>query len=147
MGSQAPDVKAALLTACQSLYSAPVQVCYGHPGIDIEDDIVSVANARSTQDLATMGTTRRREETIAVDVIFSCFRGGGPEIQQTVTERAYELLGLLEDYLQGSGYTLSGAVRLARITSHELSESEDPEILAMGRVSEIAAVVTAVVRI
>lgn len=147
MGSTAPRVKVALLAELQSLYTAPVQVVYGPPGTDQEDDIVCVGNARSTQDLATMSPQRRREETLDVDVIVSCFRGGGIESQQPVTERAYELLAELEDHLQGAGYDLGGTVRLARVTSHELVEAADPEILVKGRVSEITATVTCHVRI
>ena len=147
MPSKAPLVKAALLTVCQNLYAQPVQVAYGHPGTDLEDDIVSVAGARSTQELATLATTRPREETLEVDVVFSCFRGGGPESQQVATERAYALLGQLEDHLKTTDYTLSGTARLARVTSHDLVESDDPDLLALGRISEITAVVTVQVRI
>ena len=43
-----------------------------------------------------MSPQRNREETISVDVVFSSFAGGGPEVQQTVTERAYALCALLE---------------------------------------------------
>lgn len=147
MGSSAPLVKAALLADLQALYTAPVQVVYGPPGPDQEDDIVCVGNARSNQDLATMSPQRKREETVDVDIIVSCYRGGGTESQRPVTERAYALLALLENHLQGTGYDLSGAVRLARVTSHELVEAADPDVLAKGRVSEITAVVTCHVRI
>ncbi len=147
MPSKVPLVKAALLTVCQSLYAQPIQVAYGHPGTDLEDDIVSIQGARSSQDIATLATTRPREETVDIDVVFSCFRGGGPEVQQVATERAYALLGLLEDYLKTTDYTLSGTARLARVTSHDLMESDDPDLLALGRISEVTAVVTAQVRI
>ena len=147
MGSSAPRVKLALLAELEALYAAPVQVVYGPPGPDQEDDIVCVGNARSNQDLATMSPQRRREETLDVDVIVSCYRGGGTESQQSVTERAYALLADLEDHLQGAGYDLGGVVRLARVTSHELVEAADPDVLAKGRVSEITAVVTCHVRI
>lgn len=147
MGSAAPAVKAALYARCQALYADPVQVCYGHPGTDQEDDIVSVAGARSTQDVATMTPNRPREESLDVDVVFSVYRGGGPESQQVATERAYALLALLEDYLKTTDYTLAGTVRLARVTSHVLAESDDPDVLAQGRVSEITATVTCQVRI
>lgn len=147
MGSTAPQIKLALLAELDALYSAPVQVVYGPPGPEQEDDIVCVGNARSSQELATMSPQRRREETVDVDVIVSCYRGGGTESQQPVTERAYALLADLEDHLQGAGYDLGGAVRLARVTSHELVEAAEPDVLAKGRVSEITATVTCHVRI
>jgi hypothetical protein len=147
VASKAPAVKAALFALCQTLYPAPIQVSYGHPGTDLESDIVSVAAVRATQEVATMSPQRNREETISVDVVFSCFAGGGPEVQQTVTERAYALCALLENYLQTTDYTLSGTARLARVTGADLYESDDAELLALGRLSELTATVHVEVRI
>ncbi len=147
MSSKAPLVKAALYTVCQGLYAAPIQVAYGHPGTDLEADIVSVGAVRATQEIATMSTMRNREESIFVDVIFSCFAGGGAEVQQTVTERTYTLCALLENHLQTTDYTLSGTARLARVISADLIESDDPDLLALGRLSELTATVEVAVRI
>ena len=147
MSSKAPLVKAALFTVCQTLYPVPIQVAYGHPGTDLESDIVSVGSVRATQEIATMSTMRNREEVIFVDVIFSCFAGGGTEVQQGVTERAYTLCALLEDHLQTTDYTLSGTARLARVTGADLIESDDPDLLALGRLSELTATVEVQVRI
>jgi len=147
MGSAAPTIKAALFSALQAAYTAPVQVCYGHPGTDLENDIVSVGNVRSVQDVATMSSSRAREEVLEIDVTVSCYAGGGTEAQQPVTERAYVLAATLEDYLKGSGYSIGGTCRLARVVSHDLAESEDPEILALGRVAELTVTVEAVTRI
>ena len=147
MASKAPAVKAALYALCQTLYPAPIQVAYGHPGTDLESDIVSVGAVRATQEIATMSPQRNREETLTVDVIFSCFTGGGTESQQTVTERAYALCALLENYLQTTDYTLSGTARLARVTGADLYESDDAELLALGRLSELTATVHVEVRI
>ena len=140
-------MKAALYALCQTLYPAPIQVAYGHPGTDLESDIVSVGAVRATQEIATMSPQRNREETLTVDVIFSCFTGGGTESQQTVTERAYALCALLENYLQTTDYTLSGTARLARVTGADLYESDDAELLALGRLSELTATVHVEVRI
>jgi len=147
MASKAPAVKAALFTLCQTLYPVPIQVAYGHPGTDLESDIVSVGSVRATQEIATMSTMRNREELITVDVIFSCFAGGGTEVQQTVTERCYTLCALLENYLQTTDYTLAGTARLARVTGADLIESDDPDLLALGRLSELTATVEVQVRI
>jgi len=147
VASKAPAVKAALFALCQTLYPAPIQVAYGHPGTDLESDIVSVGSVRATQKIATMSPQRNREETISVDVVFSSFAGGGPEVQQTVTERAYALCALLENYLQTTDYTLSGTARLARVTGADLYESDDAELLALGRLSELTATVHVEVRI
>jgi len=53
----------------------------------------------------------------------------------------------LEDYLKTTDYTLAGTARLARVTSHDLAESDDPDLLALGRIAEVTAVVTVQVRI
>jgi hypothetical protein len=149
--SRAPLFKAALVTALKTILPADTLVSYGHPGALSANDIVAVMNVSSAQDVATMSTNRSREETLTADVLISSWRGG-PD-QQAVTEQAYTLLGLLETYLQDSGtvaslqITLGGIVREARVTSHELAETSDPDDLALGRIAEISAVVIAHVRI
>jgi len=149
--SVAPAFKAALYAACQTLYPAPAIVAYGNPGAQSADDMVGVMNVSSVQDVATMSNLRRREETLTVEVIFSCWRGGLD--QKTVTERAYTMLGQLETYLQDSGVsssaqiTLGGVVREARVVAHELAETENPDDMAVGRIAEITAVVVAHARI
>lgn len=149
--SKAPVFKAALVTALNSLMPSGTLVSYGHPGALSANDIVAVMNVTSNQDVATMSTNRSREETLTADVLISSWRGGTN--QQTVTEHAYALLGLLETYLQDSGVvaslqiTLGGIVREARVTSHQLAETADPDDLALGRIAEISAIVTAHVRV
>lgn len=149
--SAAPTFKAAVFAACQSIYADPILVTYGHPGALSADDMVAVMNATSSQDVGPLGPPRARDETLTCDVIVSCFRGGTD--QQTVTERAYTLLGLLETYLQDAGVTastqitLGGSVLWARVTDHALAETESPEDLALGRIAEITATVTARARI
>lgn len=151
MSSAAPAFKNALYDALVVLFPAPKLVTYGHPGGQSADDMIGVMDMSSEQELATMGTNRRREETITVEVVISCWRGGTD--QQTVTEAAYTILGSIEDYLQHSGtasstqITLGGVVREARVTSHELTETADPDDLALGRLAEITATITAHVRI
>lgn len=147
MTSAAPTIKAALVAELQALYAAPVVVSYGHPGADVEDDMVAVMDIRSTQEVATLSPMRKREETLDVDVVISCFRGGGPEAQQVATERAYALLALLESWVQGDGYTIGGTVRLGLLSRYDLAEATDPDILALGRVAEITATLTCSVRI
>lgn len=151
MSTAAPAFKAALYTACQTLYPAPALVTYGHPGAASADDMVALMNVTSDVEAGPLSPQRRREETLTIEVVFSCW-GGGVD-QQTVTERAYSLLGDLEDYLTDTGVsastqiTLGGTVRDARVTGHTLAETEDPDDLALGRLAEITATVTARVRI
>jgi hypothetical protein len=154
VSTTAGTFKAALFTACQSLYDpATVTVSYGHPGTFQADDAVWLGNVKSVADLATMSPLRRREEVLELTGTIRSFSGGGPEVQQTVTERAYALLSTLDTYLDDSGVsgstklTLGGVVRWALIGSHELVEAVDPEVLAKGRVSTITFTVAARTRI
>jgi hypothetical protein len=132
--SKAPAFKAALFTAITAVMPSGVRVTYGHPGAIGDDDIVAVRDVSFSQEVSTMSAQRSREETITCQVQFSCWRGGTD--QQTVTERAYYLLGLLEQYVQDPGtvssvqITLGGVVRDCRVTSAELVEGADPDDLA-----------------
>jgi hypothetical protein len=147
MSDAAPRFKAALYTVCQSLFPDPVQVAYGHPGLDQQDDIVSIGRTTSTQEQLTFGTTRSREETVTCEITFSCYRGGGPEMEQVVTERAFSLLGQLEDYLRATDITLGGVCRFALLTSTECDGVSDPDILQQGRLIEVIATITGYVRL
>ena len=151
MSSAAPAFKAALFTACQGLFPSPALVTYGHSGTQSADDMIALMDMTSEQEVGPLSPQRRREETLTIEVVFSCW-GGGVD-QQTITTRAYALLALLEDYLQNSGVSastqinLGGVVRDCRVTSHVLVETDDPDDLALGRLAEITATVTARVRI
>lgn len=143
----APRFKAALYTVCQSLYSAPIQVAYGHPGIDQQDDIVSIGATTSVLDVATYSTNRSREETVTCDITFSCYRGGGAEMEQVCEEQAYALLGQLETYLRTTDITLGGVVRWCMVSGIDCSGQTDPDVLALGRCIDLVATITAHVRI
>lgn len=145
--SAAPRFKAALFTVCQGLYAAPVQVAYGHPGMTQEDDIVSIGATTSVQEVATYSTNRSREEMVTCDVTISCFRGGGPEMEQVCEERAYALLGQLEDYLRLTDITLGGVVRWCMVSSIDCDGATDPDVLSLGRCIDLTATITAHVRI
>ena len=147
MSSAAPAFKAAVFAACKSIYAAPIQVCYGHPGMDLEPDIVSVGDVRVTATQPVMSAARPREEVLELDVTFSCYRGGGPEAQQPVTERAYALLALLEEYARNDAQiTFASSVRRALVVSHEMTEANTPELLAAGRSTQIVATIRAEAR-
>ncbi len=79
--------KGGLYAVCQALYAAPVQVVFGRPGTDLEDDIVAIGDTRA--DLVHSGQVEQRREEITVT--FSSYRGGGEEAQQTVTDRVYAM--------------------------------------------------------
>lgn len=143
MSSAAPTAKAALVAALQAALGSAVLVTYGPPGPNQPDDIVAVMDVRGGQVMATMGN-RSREETLDIDVVISCYRGGGTEVQQTVTERAYALMASLEVYLKTTDPSIGGTVRSnAGITTHDMTE----DATTKGRVAEIALTILAFARI
>jgi len=147
MSDAAPRFKAALYTVCHSLYAAPIQVAYGHPGLDQQDDIVSLGRTTSTQAPSTFGTTRSREETVTCEITFSCYRGGGSEMEQVVTERCFSLLGQLEDYIRTTDITLGGVCRWCILSDTQCDGVSDPDILQQGRLIEVVATITGWVRL
>ena len=62
------------------------------------------------------------------------YRGGGVEVQQLTTEKAYDYLNTLAAYLRDSGVlpstqiTLGGSVRDARVISHEMHEEDGTDV-------------------
>lgn len=156
--SHAPTFKAALFTACQTLYGSlttssgdyTVGVFYGLP-TSYSDEMVTLGDVMSEQEVAAMGSGRPRWETLTITGTVMVYLGGTD--QQAVTERAYYLLGLLETYLQDAGnipstqITLGGSVLQSRVTDHELVETANDDDAEAGRTADITFTVTALVRI
>ena len=131
--------KDALFAVCQTLFPAPIQVVFGRPGTDLEDDIVAVGDTRV--DYVRAGQVEQRREEVTVT--FSAYRGGGEEVQQTVTDRVYALKDSLVSALRADG-TMGGAVLSTRLTEADLAEVSDPDLMALGRVAELRATIIAV---
>lgn len=146
MSTSAPTVKAALVAMITAAVGDRVLVTYGHPGFSIPDDVIAVGDVVAETEVKAMGAPRRRDETLRLSATVSCYRGGGPEVQQTVTERAYALLGAVYAAVQ-TDPTIGGTCRDAAVTSHEMREETDPDLLADGRTTEIVFVVTTVARV
>lgn len=144
--SAAPTVKAALLAMIATAVGDQVLTTYGHPGFSIPDDVVAVGNVRTNSEPGPISPARRREESLELDFTISCYRGGGPEVQQTVTERAFALLGSIHSAIQ-TDPTIAGSCRVAAITRADMVEETDPDLIAAGRITEIVATVTASARI
>lgn len=141
MGSSIPTLRAALVSVIETALAAETEVLvsYGHPGPVDAADIVAVMASEpdEPQTIGPMRTTpHTREESVRTTVTVSCWRGGGREVQQTVTERAFTLVALIESALRAD-VTLSGTVRMAQVVGVALFDATDPETLANGRVSEV----------
>lgn len=144
----APTLRNNLITLCETLWaSEPVHVSNGHPGPVQIDDIVAIMGVTAEQEPATYGTSRGREETLTVTVMFSIYRAGGADMEKVAADRAYELLGELEEYVRVTDTTVGGAVRECFLTSHRSDGSTDPQVIASGRLYEIEAVFTAKARV
>lgn len=142
--------KKALQQAAVALWQSTepgVLVSFGHPGNAKPDDIVGFMDVRSQQDPANLGTNRSREEVIELDVLFSIYRGGGAEQEVVCTDRAYYLLGQLENFVRVTDTTVGGTVRHCFLISHTSDGSTDPDVLAAGRFIEVTATFQAYARI
>lgn len=148
LASAAPALKDAFYTTAGTLWAgSAVQVSFGHPGQTQADDIVAFMGVNSEQEFATYGSNRGREETLVLDVRVSIYRAGGAEQEKVCSDRAYELLGELEEYVRVTDTTLGGAVRHCFLLGHSSDGSTDPQILSQGRLIEIEAQFVAKARV
>lgn len=148
--SVAPAFKDAFIVIANSIWnqaSSAVLVSFGHPGQNQPDDIVGFLDVRTEQDPATFGTNRSREEVIELDVLVSCRRGGGPEVEKTTSDAAYALLALIENYVRTTDTTVGGTVRECFLIRTTSVGATDPRELAQGRTIEITATFQARARI
>lgn len=110
--STIPAFKAALLTALQARAAlSTVQVTYGAPLPSPADEYVWLADVDGEQEAAALGA-QRREEFYELEVIVAVYRAGAD--QQATTERAFALVGELEEVLRADG-TVGGTVRFAEV--------------------------------
>jgi len=148
--SVAPAFKDAFVTIANTIWgqaTSQVLVSFGHPGQNQPDDIVGFLDVRTEQDPATLGTNRSREEVLELDVLVSCYRGGGPEVEKTVSDAAYGLLALLENYVRTTDTTVGGTVRECFLIRTSSEGRTDPNEIAKGRTIEISATFQARARI
>ena len=139
-----PAVKAALLALADAAISdSTVEFCYGHPGTNRAKEIISVRDAATTLTWGPFGQ-RDKDENLTIELVVSCREGGTN--QQTVTERAFDLLDLIDTALRGTANapSITSTVVFGGINSVQLRES-NPAIndMTKGRVAELFCTVTA----
>lgn len=127
--------------------TAYVLVAFGQPGTFDPDDIVSIARVSEQQTEATISTNRTRNETITLEVLISCYRGGGPEMEQVASDRAYQLLRMIETQVRVTDTTVGGTCWWCFLQSHESAGATDPALIDQGRTIEITAMFEARARI
>ncbi len=145
----AHSVKAAFVDVAVNVLPAGTLVTFGHPGPQIKNyqDAVSFARVDVTQSPATLGTNRAREEILQLTVVVSCWRPGGPEVEQVASEAAYGLLRTLERHVRMTDTTLGGLCRWCFLASHSSEGETRPDLIVNGRTIEIEAVFEARVRV
>ncbi len=121
VSTQAHAFKKAFYDAAVALFEnvTSTHVAFGHPGTEEVDDIVVFRGLRSIQEPGPMSTNRAREETLQLDIFISVARGGGPEQEEICSDRGYEILGDLENYVRSTDPTVGGTVRECHLASHE----------------------------
>ncbi|MEE2568602.1 hypothetical protein V1638_04220 [Pseudarthrobacter sp. J64] len=143
--------KAFYEAAKQLMASTPgtehVYVVFGQPATYVPEDIIAFGRITAGQDAATLSTNRSREETLTLEVMLSCFQGGGEEAELVASERCYELLRLIERHVRMTDTTVGGTVRECFLTSHESDGATPEELLEQGRVIDVTATFTAKARV
>lgn len=124
-----------------------MQVTFGHPGPTQLNDIVAFMDVSGSQEPATFGTNRSREETLELKVQFEVFRAGGAEMEKVAFDRAVALQTQFEEYVRVTDTTLGGVVRECFLTDIRISSATDDQTLAMGRLIGIEATYTAKARV
>jgi hypothetical protein len=126
-----------------------VAVTYGQPGnfAMSSNDIVAFRGVQSSHVAATIGPQRSRHETLTVEVVISCWRGGAEEMELVCAQRAYKILRAIEFYARVTDTTLGGSVLWCFLEQHQSDGATDPQMLEEGRVIEITATFKAEARV
>lgn len=124
----------------------PVQVQFGIPGPNQQDDIVGFLDVTAEQDPATFGTQRSREEVLTLIVTASSYRAGESAQEKVAWDRAVALIAELEQYARVTDTTIGGTVRECFLTNLQIAGTPQ-ELIAGGRLVEAQATFTAHARI
>lgn len=151
MSQSVAAVRAALLSACESLYAsekdtggAPVLVCLGPPGSYQPDYLVLVAvETRQPSTRLAMGVNQHEAE---IDTVFSCYVPGDENAASTAADACDHLTDALDAYVKANK-ELGGACMDATVTNivgPSLETIEHPESHGVtGRLANSVVTVTA----
>jgi hypothetical protein len=124
--STVPALKAALLNALEALPSlSGVKVSWGWDGPAPELILLGDVPVAEQEPAAMRAGPHTRAETYTLDVLIRVERR--TKNQRAVTERAYELAGVIEALLR-EDYTVGGVVRIAQFASGALEEQAGDDI-------------------
>lgn len=135
----AATVKAALrgVLALALAQDTRVLVCLGTPGPTPVPDVVAIMDDRGDRD--------GDEHTYRIDLVISCYVGGGRAAQEAATARAHEILDAIRDALYADP-TLDDSCRVAALDlDHRNGEGVAYDATGktgIGRLAEIQTEVT-----
>lgn len=151
--STAPAFKKAFVAAIADALPN-VSVFYGWPDTSSPDEVVYVGDTRISQEWASLARTLKpRAEDYTFDVVIEVAPTAGSS--EEVADRAWEILGTIEDVLRNSANP-QGGVTLGvagvwqcefRTAEEELGFIRDPEGHVIGRACRITAAVRVQARI
>lgn len=150
ISSAAPQIKDALYTISANLFKDDpgVLVTFGHPGTASNDDMICWLGIRTQQAEGPFSTSNRgREETVEVDVFVSSMVAGEADYDKPASDRAYWLLGQIENYVRTTDTTLGQLVRHCFLSATSSKGATEPATLPNGRTIDLLATFTAHVRI
>jgi hypothetical protein len=139
--------KDAFYSFCQTLFQGDpdVIVSYGNPGTRYSNDWVVLGEVTSEQVPASQSSSlRHRRETLTLDVMFASYKAGELDDDRLPTQRVYELMGMVENYVRTTDTYVGGTVLWCFMTSHRSDGATPDEDLANGRVIQSVATFTAV---
>ncbi|MFE4469551.1 hypothetical protein ACFRFH_12120 [Leifsonia sp. NPDC056824] len=147
IASAAPALKDALVVATKNMFQSDphVLVTFGHPGNASNDDLICWLGIRTQQVEGPVGPLRARDETVEIDVFISSVVVGDDD--QAASDRAYFLLGQIENYTRTTDTTLGGKCLWCFLTATSSKGATEPANLPSGRQIDIIATFTARVRI
>ncbi len=139
----------AMYDAAKTLFAdQKVGINYTPTPVKYYDRAITMGGVSSTQDVATMGGTRGRNEDITVVMYFSAYVAGKPEtVEPLARDRAFELLNTFAEQIRSAlgDTTLGGTVEWCFLTDHEADSIASAE--PTGAMWEIEAQFTARYRI
>jgi hypothetical protein len=123
-------------------------VVFGRPTSFLDSSIVALTKLSTGQEGGPMsGTNRARDETIALEVIISCFEAGGEEAEVVASARAYGIVRVIERHVRFTDTTVGDTVRQCALTQTESDGMTGANVVKHGRNIFLTATFEALVRI
>jgi hypothetical protein len=127
-------------------------ISMGMPQTLDPNEIVSIGLVRVQQSPAVYGTNREREEVLTCEITVTVFQGGMDEAQLAVSQRAWELLGMIEKQVHYivagvDGTLLGGVVRECFLTDAAEDSTAILTETSRGREAVIIATFTGKARV